>query len=119
MLKSIERASALDLCYIMQGFRQKESKTIYRRVRELTINKKKELFPSGAETPEGRELLVNLFMTIASCRPQKYGVYKHYAREELDEMIAHYEHDLCEAAEKADAEQLTRLAQTMYIFKTG
>jgi hypothetical protein len=33
-----------------------------------------------------------------------------YASEELDELLAHYEHDLCEAAEKADAESLTRIA---------
>jgi hypothetical protein len=45
-------------------------------------------------------------------------VYKHYASEELDEMISHYEHDLCEAAEVADGEHLTRFAQAMYIMKT-
>jgi len=33
-------------------------------------------------------------------------------------MLAHYEHDLCEAAEKADGEHLTRLAQAMYVMKT-
>lgn len=42
-----------------------------------------------------------------------------YAAEELDELIANYEHDICEAALVADAEHLTRLAQTMYVFKTG
>jgi hypothetical protein len=34
-------------------------------------------------------------------------------------LIAHFEHDLNEAAEQADPEHLTRLAQTMYILKTG
>ena len=63
-------------------------------------------------------MLVNLFFTIASCRPKQFGVYKLYAEQELDELIAHYEHDLCEAAEGADAEQLTRLAQALYILKT-
>ena len=38
--------------------------------------------------------MVNLFFTIASCRPKNYGVYKVYAAEEVDEMIAHYEHEL-------------------------
>jgi len=49
-------------------------------------------------------MLINLFFTIASCRPKNYGVYRNYAADELDEMIAHYEYDLCEAAENADAE---------------
>jgi hypothetical protein len=47
---------------------------------------------------------------FASTRPKLYGVYRNYASEELNEMLAHYEHDLCEAAELADAEHLTRLA---------
>ena len=34
-------------------------------------------------------------------------------------MIAHYEHDLCEAGEKADPEYLTRLAQALYVLKIG
>lgn len=54
--------------------------------------------------------LVNTFFMFAVSRPKNFGVYKVYAAEELDELIAHYEHDLCEAAEKADAEGLTRLA---------
>jgi len=41
-----------------------------------------------------------------------------YANEDLEELLAHYEHDLCEAAEKADPESLTRIAQAMYILKT-
>jgi hypothetical protein len=64
------------------------------------------------------DALINLLFTFASCKPLLFGVYKHYASEELDEMISHYEHDLCEAAEAADAEHLTRLAQAMYIMKT-
>jgi hypothetical protein len=41
-----------------------------------------------------------------------------YAAEELDELISYYEFDLQDAAETADAEHLTRLAQTLYILKT-
>ena len=63
--------------------------------------------------------MVNLFFTIASCRPRNYGVYRNYAADEVDELIAHYEHELCDSAEKANAEQLTRIAQALYIFKTG
>lgn len=55
---------------------------------------------------------------FASSRPKQYGVYKVYAKEELEELLAHYEHDLCDAAEKADAESLTRIAQAIYILKT-
>ena len=55
---------------------------------------------------------------FASTLPKQFGVYRNYASEELDEMLSHYEHDMCEAAELADAEHLTRLSQTMYILKT-
>ena len=50
-----------------------------------------------------------MFM-FASFRPKTFGVYKNYAKDELDEMISHYEHEICEAAEQADAEHITRLA---------
>lgn len=47
---------------------------------------------------------------FASSRPKQFGVYRVYAAQELEELIAHYEHDLCDAAEKANPEQLTRIA---------
>lgn len=55
-------------------------------------------------------MLTNVFITFATCRPKNYGIYKVYASEGLEELVAHYEHDLCEAGEHANAEQLTRLA---------
>ena len=55
---------------------------------------------------------------FASSRPKQFGVYRVYATQELEELIAHYEHDLCDSAEKANPEQLTRIAQAMYILKT-
>ena len=58
---------------------------------------------------EGDEL-INMFYQFASNRPRTFGVYRFYAAEELDELLAHYEHDLTEAAEKADPEHVTRLA---------
>lgn len=64
------------------------------------------------------EALIDLIFTFASCKPKQFGVYKHYAADELDELLAVYEHDLCEAAESADAEHLTRIAQALYIMKT-
>lgn len=51
-----------------------------------------------------------MFYQFASNRPRTFGVYRFYAAEELDELLAHYEHDLTEAAEKADPEHVTRLA---------
>ena len=44
-------------------------------------------------------MLVNTLFTFASCRPTNYGVYKLYAYEEVEELVANYEHDLCEAGE--------------------
>lgn len=62
--------------------------------------------------------MINALFTFASCRPKNYGVYKNYANDEIEELMANYEHDLCEAGENADPEQLTRLAQTLYILRT-
>jgi hypothetical protein len=47
---------------------------------------------------------------FASSRPRTFGVYRKYASEELEELLAYYEHELCDAAENADAESLTRIA---------
>jgi len=63
-------------------------------------------------------MLINTLFTFASCRPKNYGVYKNYAQDEVEELVANYEHDLCEAGESANAEQLTRMAQALYIMKT-
>lgn len=64
-------------------------------------------------------MLIDLFYIFASNRSTRYGVYKHYAAQELEELIAYYEHDLADAGEEADPEYVTRLAQTMYILKSG
>jgi len=69
------------------------------------MDRRKTLFPKANVID-----LANTFYMFASSRPKSFGVYRAYASEELDELLAHYEHDLCEAAEKADAESLTRLA---------
>lgn len=55
---------------------------------------------------------------FASSRPRTFGVYKRYAADDLDEVLANYETELMEAAEKADAEHVTRLAQSLYILKS-
>ena len=120
-LEQIGTCSALDLCYIMQGFRQKSSKDDYYRVREAMVKRKSQLFPKGVQTEEDRNMMINLLFTFASCRPKhhKFGQMKLYEEQDLDELVAIYEDDLCEAGEEADAEHLTRLAQAMYILKTG
>ena len=118
-LESVDKCTALDLSYIIQGFRQKNNKNLYMKVRQTMVDRKKQLFPEGAETEEGRNSMINLFYTFASCRPKNFGVYSVYAAQDLDELIATYEHELCEAGEGADAEHLTRLAQAMYILKIG
>lgn len=108
--EAVDRSSALDLCHILQGFRQKQNKGLTEKVRQALINNRRVIFPNGVETADGREMLVNTMFTFASCRPKSYGTYQTYADEAIEELIANYEHDLCEAAENADPEQLTRLA---------
>ena len=83
----------------MQGFRQKANKGLTERVRKNLIERRRTLFPNGVETEDGREALINTLFTFASCRPKQYGVYKVYAQEEVEELVANYEHDLCEAGE--------------------
>lgn len=55
--------------------------------------------------------------SFASNKPTKFGVYTEYAKDEIKELIALYETDLCEAAECLDADGLTRLAQALYLLK--
>lgn len=42
--------------------------------------------------------MVNLFYSFVSNKKKDFGVYGHYAKEEIDELLAHYEDDFCEAA---------------------
>ena len=97
--EEVERCSALELCFIMQGFRQKKNKSLTERVRKNLIERRRTLFPSGVETKEGLESLINTFLTFATCRPKLYGVYRNYAQDDVEELVANYEHDLCEAGE--------------------
>lgn len=118
-LEAVDISSALELCYIMQGFRQKQNKALFERVRKNLIERRRQIFPNGVETDDGREMLTNTMITFASCRPKNHGMYRRYAWEEIEELVANYEHDLCEAAEQADPDQLTRLAQALYIMQTS
>lgn len=64
------------------------------------------------------ENLANLFFSFASNRPQHYGVYKQVQRDDIDELLAYYETDICEAAQYLDKEGITRLAQSLYLIKS-
>lgn len=46
------------------------------------------------------------------------GVYAAYFREDIDELLSHYEEDLKECPQYLDNEHVTRLAQALYILKT-
>ena len=78
-LSEVDKCSALDLSHIMQGFRQKGNKGLTERVRKNLIERRRNLFPNGVETADGREMLINTLFTFASCRPTNYGVYKKQA----------------------------------------
>lgn len=88
------------------------------KLRQTLIDRKQALFPKGVESEESANLLANLFFNFAATKPKQFGVYKRYAAEETEELIAHYEHDLSDAALKVNAEHLTRIAQALYIMKT-
>jgi hypothetical protein len=113
MFDKVDDMTVEELQHVMQGFRSKENKPLYMKVRKNLVDRRKTLFPKGDAMD-----LANTFFMFASSRPRNFGVYRVYADQELEELLAHYEHDLCEAAEVADAESLTRLAQAMYILKT-
>lgn len=51
----------------------------------------------------------------------QFGLYKVYAAEDINELLSHYETDLKTIAEShsTDPETLTRLAQALYLLKSG
>jgi hypothetical protein len=111
ILDKLYSCNAHEIMHIMQGFRSKQNKNLYQKIRQLLIDQKQTFDLKGAD-------LINMMYMFASFRPKTFGVYRIYAEEELNEMLAHYEHALCEAAEEADPEQVTRLAQALYVLKT-
>ena len=62
--------------------------------------------------------MTNLLYSLASNSPKNFGIYRKYVREDIEELLAHYEDDLCDAAPYLDAEGITRLAQTLYLLKS-
>ena len=56
-LDSVDKASVDELNYIMQGFRNKQNKGIYQKVRKTLVDRKKELF---TETEHKHHDMINL-----------------------------------------------------------
>lgn len=105
--------SADDFHHIFQGHRNKKQIDIYLKLKKDLIEKKQFLNPTpkeGGDMVKWANNLTNLFYSLASNRPKKFGVYSVYAAEEIDELLSHYEHDMCEATQFLDSEGLTRLA---------
>ena len=105
---------------IMQGFRNKKNIDVHLKMQRLLIDKKDFFNPKH----EGKEKewalnMVNLFYSFVSNKKKQFGIYARYAKEEVDEILAHYEDDFCEAAQHLDAEGITKLAQVMYLLKSG
>eukprot|EP00351_Strombidinopsis_sp_SopsisLIS2011_P001794 CAMPEP_0116881956 /NCGR_PEP_ID=MMETSP0463-20121206/14046_1 /TAXON_ID=181622 /ORGANISM="Strombidinopsis sp, Strain SopsisLIS2011" /LENGTH=90 /DNA_ID=CAMNT_0004534375 /DNA_START=957 /DNA_END=1229 /DNA_ORIENTATION=+ len=64
------------------------------------------------------EKLARVFFTFASNRPRFYGTYKAYVKDDIDELLAYYEHDLIDACQFLDADDITRMAQALYLLKS-
>ena len=77
-LEEVDRCSALELSYIMQGFRQRRNKGLATRVHKSLIERRRTLFPNGVETDDGREMVINTLFTYASCRPVDKSMYRKY-----------------------------------------
>ena len=99
--------------HIMQGHRNKTQADIYIKLKKAIIERKDVLF---GEKVEGKEKewadnLVNVMFSLASNKPNvKSATYKNYDRADIEELLIHYEHDFCDAAQYLDSEGITRLA---------
>ena len=57
--------------------------------------------------------LNDIFHSFASNRPTKFGKHKLLAEDDIDELLQHYEWDLCDAALLLDAGGICRFAETL------
>lgn len=100
-----------DFHHIMQGHRNKKSKDIYLKLKKILIEQKDFLMTKQeGKEKEWASNMVNLMFSFASNKPNKFGVYVRYAKEEINELLAHYENDFCECVQYLDSEGITRLA---------
>ena len=112
-VEAIEGAStASDLIDILQGFRQRKNKDMYQRVVKQLVARKSKIFPQETDAKLRSQSIINVLYSLASNRPNDFGVYKVYAAEDIDELLSHYEQDLKDAVVEGhlDADHLTRLA---------
>lgn len=116
--KGIDNAE--DIHHIMQGHRNKFQADIYIKTKRSVIERKDLLI---GEKQEGKEKewadkLVNIMFSLASNKPNKKGTFKNFDKDDIEELLTHYEHEFCDAAQYLDSEGITRLAQVMYLFKS-
>lgn len=119
--EAIETASAEDLMNILQGFRKRASKDMYIKIRKTLIKRRSTVLPylnNETSNEKNAQLLANFFYAFASNIPKVKGVYMSYFREDIDELLSHYEEDLKECPQYLDGDHVTRLAQALYILKT-
>ena len=108
--------SCQEVHLIMQGHRPKASKDLYMKIRKALIDRKDVLFKkpnegaSEVEFKEWADDLVNTFFSVYSNHNKRHTVYREYFREDIDELLVHYEHDLCDAAQYLDSEGITRMS---------
>ena len=55
---------------------------------------------------------------FAADKPNRFGVYANYYKQEVNELLALYEEDLINCVPHLDADHLTRLCQALYLLKT-
>lgn len=67
------------------------------KVRKNLIDRKSSLFRENQDIKKKANNLANFLYIFASNIPSNFGVYKHIARDEINEMLSHYEEDLKEA----------------------
>jgi len=64
------------------------------------VERKDQLFPRPTDETDKPAMkkwaddLTKAFFSFASNRPTKFGVYRVKARNEIDELVSHYEYDL-------------------------
>ena len=120
--QAIEKASVKELMEILQGFRKRASRDIYLRIRKEMIRRRASLLPAinseDNDVVQKAETLANFFFTFASNIPNVSGVYIQYFKDDINELLSHYEEDLKECVQYLDAEHLTRLSQALYLLKS-
>jgi hypothetical protein len=85
---------------------------MYQRVIKQLIARKAKIFPQDSDPKLRAQSIINVLYSLASNRPNDFGVYKVYAAEDVDELLSHYEQDLKDAVVDGhlDGDHLTRLA---------